>query len=104
MRRRITVDQLRAQIRYLNELTGNPVAPYLKNEATGKWEPQAYAFMLGRAYGGFELEQMCGTGTGCSTPLNTGHIPARELHGLLAAMITTIRMMQNSAPDNWRSL
>tara|TARA_R100001377_G_scaffold73625_1_gene49685 strand:+ start:350 stop:643 length:294 start_codon:yes stop_codon:yes gene_type:complete len=90
--KRITAKVLEAQIKALNKLTGNPVTPYLKNEDTGQFEPQAHAFMLGQAYGGYELQQMCATGTGCSAPLNTGHIPARELSGLIQAMLTTLHL------------
>ena len=106
MRERITVKKLESKIRFLNELTGNPVTPWAVSKETGEWEPQAHAFMLGRAYGGFSLEQMCATGAGCSEPLNTGHIPARELYGMIAAMIAGIRMMQtrHHSVRNWMAL
>ena len=100
--RRITVKHLEAKITYLNELTGNPKTKYIKNKETGQFEPQAYCFILDRAYGGFELQQMCGTGTGVSTPLNTGHIPARELAGLIDAMIVGLTLSPPRMRNNWR--
>ena len=106
MRERITRKKLESQIRYLNELTGNPVTPWAENEESGEWEPQAYAYVLDGAYGGFELQQMCRTGSGCTEPLNTGHIPARELSGLLGVMIKTIELMQtrHHSVRNWMAL
>ena len=76
------------------------------NKETGEWEPQAYAYVLDGAYGGFELQQMCRTGSGCTEPLNTGHIPARELSGLLGVMIKTIEVMQtrHHSVRNWAIL
>ena len=106
MRERITSKKLEAQVLCLNELTGNPVTPWAVNKETGEWEPQAYAYVLDGAYGGFELQQMCRTGSGCTEPLNTGHIPARELSGLLGVMIKTIELMQtrHHSVRNWMAL
>ena len=106
MRRRITVKQLEEQIKLLNKLTGNFDTPYIKNEETGEYVPQAHVFVLGRAYGGFSLEQMAAKGTGCCEPLNTGHIPARELHGRLAGMIKGMQIMQGTHHSirNWMAL
>ena len=106
MKQRITVKQLESKVKLLNKLTGNFDTPYIKSEGTGKFVPQAHVFVLGRAYGGFSLEQMAAKGSGCSEPLNTGHIPARELHGMLASMIAGIEMMQtrHHSVRNWRAL
>ena len=84
---RITRKHLEARIKNLNEVTGSPTEAYIKNDETGKWEPQAHSWVLDGAYGGFELQRMCATGTGTHAPLNTGHIPARELAGLIKALL-----------------
>jgi len=72
---RITSKHLEAKILDLNLLTGSPSN-----------------FRLDSAYGGYELQRM--RGTGCSKPLNTGHIPARQLAGLIDAMAVGIRLQK----------
>jgi len=45
---------------------------------------------LSHAYGGVCLHRMYNEGGGVTSPLSTGHIPKRELLGLLHAFINGI--------------
>ena len=81
MARRITSKNLDNLVEHLNKLTGNPIEPYTK---TGK--PQAGAYLLDSAYGGWALHRMV-EGGGESDVLRSGHVPARELFNLIHAYL-----------------
>ena len=94
MSNRITEKDLEGACLRLNQITGSPVAPYLNNPETGKYEPQAGCYHLSHAYGGVCLHRMSMT-PGCSgvdSPLRTGHIPKRELFGLIHAFINGVSL------------
>ena len=86
---RITVAQLQAVIDRINRETDSPAEPYIR-DADGKLRAQIGNYHLSRAYGGFELCRMVTEGGGVSSPLRTGHIPARDLmnrmHAYLAGL------------------
>ena len=88
---RITVAQLQAVIDRLNRLTNSPAAPYVDGKA------QVGCYHLSRAYGGFCLHRMHSEGGGVSSPLSTGHIPARELLNLMHAYINGIEAGRTQA-------
>ena len=75
---RVTLNDLQAVIDRLNRETGSPADPYIR-DADGKLRAQIGNYHLSRAYGGFELCRMVNEGGGVSSPLSTGHIPARDL-------------------------
>ena len=81
---RVTVAQLQAVIDRLNRITYSPAQPYVN----GKAQPGCYH--LSRAYGGFCLHRMHNESGGVSSPLHTGHVPARELLNLMHAYINGI--------------
>lgn len=81
---RITDKHLQARIDYLNRITGSPASPYVGNVA------QIGNYHLSHAYGGVALHRMFNNSGGVTEPLCTGHIPKRELMGLLSAFIAGI--------------
>ena len=81
---RITEKQLQAVVDRLNRITGSPLVPYVGRKA------QIGNYHLSHAYGGVCLHRMYNEGGGVTSPLSTGHIPKRELMGLLHAYINGI--------------
>ena len=81
---RITIAQLQAVIDRLNRITDSPAVPYVDGKA------QVGCYHLSRAYGGYSLHRMVTDGGGVSSPLSTGHIPARALYDLMHAYINGI--------------
>jgi hypothetical protein len=55
---RITQKDLENTVKYINNIFNQPTEPYIKNETTGKYEPQAGVFLLDMAYGGTKLTRM----------------------------------------------
>jgi hypothetical protein len=86
---RVTLNQLEAVIDRINRETGSPAEPYAA-DADGRQRAQIGNYHLSRAYGGFALHRMVTEGGGVSSPLSTGHIPARDLlnrmHAYLAGL------------------
>jgi hypothetical protein len=83
---RVTLNQLQAVIDRINRETGSPVEPYVL-DADGKNRAQIGCYHLSRAYGGFALHRMVTEGGGVSSPLSTGHIPARDLLNRMHAFL-----------------
>jgi hypothetical protein len=81
---RITEKHLQAIVDRLNRLTGMPAAPYVNGVA------QVGNYHISHAYGGVCLHRMGNESGGVSSPLSTGHIPKRELAGLLHSFIAGI--------------
>ena len=86
---RITIKFLNAQCTRLNRMTGSPMEPYTKSPE-GTLKANVGCFHISRAYGGYCLHRMHNEGGGVSSPLHTGHIPARELSNLIGAYIAGI--------------
>lgn len=84
---RITEKMLQARIDYLNKITGNPAAPYAKDE-TGKMKAQIGNYHLSHAYGGVCVHQMSNEHGGASTPIISYHAPKRECFDALCAFIS----------------
>ena len=78
---RITDKYLDAIVDRLNRITGSPAAPYIDGKA------QIGNYHISHAYGGVCLHRMHNEVGGVSSPLSTGHIPKRELAGLMHAFI-----------------
>ena len=88
---RVTEKQLQSVVDRLNRITGSPLAPYVGREA------QIGNYHLSHAYGGVCLHRMYNAGGGVTSPLSTGHIPKRELLGLLHAFINGIESQKEVA-------
>lgn len=85
---RITDKHLQAKIDWLNKITGSPSEPYVGGKA------QIGCYHLSHAYGGVCLHRMHNEGGGVTSPLSCGHVPKRELAGLLDAFIKGITLQQ----------
>ena len=86
---RITLSQLQAVIDRINRETDSPMQPYAP-DADGRHRAQIGNYHLSRAYGGFALHRMVTDGGGVSSPLHTGHIPARDLLNRMHAYLAGI--------------
>ncbi len=75
---RITIKDLEAVCSRLNRVTGSPPFPWDQSE-DGRNVAAVGNYHISRAYGGFCLHRMVNDGGGVSSPLSSGHIPAREL-------------------------
>ena len=83
---RITAKHLRAQISALNRQTGKTDDIYRLDDTGRIVGGIAGTYCLSGAYGGYALHRMAaGGGTGVVDVFNRGHIPARELSGLISA-------------------
>jgi len=83
---RVTEKQLEAIVDRINRITGSPPAPYIDGKA------QIGNYHLSHAYGGVCLHRMYNAGGGVTSPLSTGHIPKRELAGLMYAFINGLEV------------
>jgi len=84
--RRITIKDLDAVCARLNRVTDSPLEPYVQ-DSTGRYTAQVGNYHISRAYGGFCLHRMVNDGGGVSSPLSSGHIPARELYERMHAYL-----------------
>lgn len=95
---RITRKDLDNVVAHLNHIAGTPPEPYIKNEKTGKYEPQANCYLIGGAYGGWRLEQMSST-QGCTdtrVPIPMGYESKRVCYNAIRAYISVIIGQQES--------
>jgi hypothetical protein len=86
MSNRITIKTLQQNVDMLNRMTGNLAEPYRKNE-NGGYSANIGNYHISQAYGGYALHQMVSAGGGVRDIFNRGHMPARELHGLIWAYV-----------------
>jgi hypothetical protein len=83
---RVTEKDLQAIVDRINRITGSPSAPYIDGKA------QIGNYHLSHAYGGVALHRMYNDAGGVTSPLSTGHIPKRELAGLMYAFINGLEV------------
>lgn len=95
-RPRITVAHLEAIIARINRATGSPAEPYTRH-ADGRYRANVGAYHLGRAYGGFALHRIVTDGGGVSSPLTSGHVPARDLADRMHAFLSGLEAAQHRA-------
>ena len=81
---RVTKTMLENKVDHLNNVTDSP-RKYFTSDGIS-----IDHFCLSGAYGGYELQRTCNNGGGVRTPLNTGHIPKKELYNLISAFIDGI--------------
>jgi 2,4-dienoyl-CoA reductase-like NADH-dependent reductase (Old Yellow Enzyme family) len=86
MSNRITDKDLQAVVDRINRITNSPMTPYVK-DASGKHKAQIGNYHLSHAYGGVALHRMHNEAGGVTTPINSGHVPKRELYNLMQAYI-----------------
>lgn len=85
---RITIKHLKALCDHLNDVTGHTRNAYRRTE-TGM-AANIGTYYISQAYGGYCLHQIVTEGGGVTTPLICGHVPARELDGLMRAYLRGI--------------
>lgn len=88
---RITEKQLQATVDRINKITGSPMQPYAAGKA------QIGNYHLSHAYGGVCLHRMSNEGGGVSAVLVGGHVPKRELWGMMQAYITGLNTRNQQA-------
>ena len=93
---RVTVSELQSIIDRINRVTGSPMEPYVTGP-DGRPQAQPGNYHLSRAYGGFCLHRMSNTGGGVSSPLYSGHIPARELRDQMLAYVYGLETVREAA-------
>jgi hypothetical protein len=81
--RRITLEDLDHVVDAINTMQGIPLEPWTRVD--DKLVPNAWNYHLSGAYGGYALYQHGASGTGSRDVFHVGHVPKRELHGLLQA-------------------
>ncbi len=88
MSQRITRSFLEAKVRTLNSMMGTPMeSSRLVND---KYVSNVGNFHISGAYGGYCLHRMSNESGGVSDVFSIGHIPARELAGLISAYMAGI--------------
>jgi len=95
MRTRISQKMLENKADYLNEILGRPIAPWRKDKYTGEYKANIGNYHISYAYGGACLHEMTNEGGGVSCPIVHGHVPKRELFGLMDAFIAGITRTMN---------
>lgn len=90
---RITKKLLQAKIDTISRMTYSPLEYATKTD-------QGFLcnighFHLSQAYGGYCLQRICTDGGGVTSPLHTGHIPARELALALDGFIAALQFTKH---------
>ena len=80
---RITEADLDKAVDDVNRAAGTPLETWA--EVDGKLTPKPFNYHLSGAYGGYSLHQHGASGTGSRDVFQVGHVPKRELSGLLRA-------------------
>jgi hypothetical protein len=83
MSTRITRAFLDAKARTINSMTKSPLEP--SRMVDGKYCANVGNYHISGAYGGYCLHRMATEGGGAHDVFSCGHIPARELAGLMSA-------------------
>jgi len=84
---RITRRDLDGVCRVLNRRAGFPDGTELWTRADGQNRATVGMFYIDGAYGGWALYLTVSEGGGVSDVFRCGHVPARELYGLLRAFL-----------------
>jgi hypothetical protein len=91
--RRITLKDLDHVVDAINTAQGTPLEPWTKVD--GKFVPTAWNYHLSSGFGGYALHRHGSSGSGIRDIFQVGHVPKRELHGLLQAYRDGLR-------DGWK--
>jgi len=88
---RITNKDLEAVVRRINLITKSPLDSWERTKLPdGRLISKSNVgnYHLSYAYGGVSLHRMSNESGGVSTPINSGHVPKRELYNLLQAFLS----------------
>lgn len=86
---RITEAHLKAEVEWLNKMTGNPTYPYTRDDS-GQLKANIGNYHISHAYGGVCLHQMVNEGGGVRDIFNCGHITKRDLAERISAYMLGI--------------
>jgi hypothetical protein len=86
MSTRISRSFLDAKAATINSMTKSPAEP--SRMVNGKYCANIGNYHISGAYGGYSLHRMATEGGGVSDVFNCGHVPARELAGLMSAYMS----------------
>lgn len=87
---RITRKDLDRLASRINEATGSPLTTWTRG-ADDRLTASPGNYHIDGAYGGYALHRMSNTSGGVSDVFGMGHMPARELHGLMYAFLIGYR-------------
>ena len=87
---RVTKKMLENKVDHLNEITNSPRKYFTSGGCIKYGIINIGHFCISGAYGGYELQRVYNEGGGVTTPLNTGHIPKKELYNLISAFVSGI--------------
>lgn len=82
---RITQHDLEGSVQRLNELTGNPIAPYTGEN--GKYKANIGNYHLDYAYGGVKLVRMQSEDGSITTISAGGYVTKRDLYNQIHTLI-----------------
>jgi len=91
---RITVSNLEAVVRRINQATNSPADPYMKRG--DKYVAQVGCYHLSGAYGGYALHQMVNEGGGVRDVFG-GHIAKRDLWERMHAFLRGVEATSKAA-------
>lgn len=83
MTNRITIKHLEAKADTINRMTNSPVES--SRMVDGKYRANVGNYHISCAYGGYCLHRMVNEFGGARDVFSCGHVPARELAGLMSA-------------------
>lgn len=83
---RITDKDLEAVVKRINVATESPLSSYTK-DAEGKYAANVGNYHISHAYGGVALHRMRNESGGVEDVFCCGHVPKRELYGLMHAFM-----------------
>lgn len=96
---RVTKKHLESMALTINDLTGQQVEPYTpQDDGTLKANVGNWHIHVGPG-GRFSLDQIVNDGGATRSPINLGHIPARDLFERMGAMIYGIQESQRTTPQ-----
>ena len=87
---RITRGNLEYLVRQINAETGSPAEAYAGRDEAGRLRAAVGHYHISGAYGGVALHRTMSEGGGVEDVFG-GHIPKRELYGLLRAFLAGLR-------------
>lgn len=91
---RITKKTLQPVVDRINRETGSPAEPWTKGE-DGRLKANIGNYHLSSDHGGYALHRMANERGGVSDVLSTGHVPARELYGLMHAWLVGLASVRD---------
>lgn len=95
---RITQRDLDRMADRINRATGAPLQAWTGEG--GKRQASVGHYYIASAYGGYSLERIENIDGGTSSPLETGHLPARDLHRIMQAYLIGLRQAKSKSAES----